>query len=266
MALHRRPEAPVLIAFQGVNARQSQPGDYVYQPPPPPHHQPSMHVQEHYPDPRMSAQHTNQALDTLTSVRSYPQPGRPMYEQDHYHQQASHDYGRDAHYSHSGPTRVYDNHRFDPVAYNQQSRTNNNNNAHYNAREPHDLYRHDSFRHHSSSPVLYRNMQEMPSHSMSSARHQCTYCGKRFSRPSGLRVCPQYTIHSTNADLPRQIHITTHTGEKPYVCPEDGCRRSFSVRSNMRRHVRIVHHVEMPAGTSGTSPSSSGGDLAEDED
>ncbi|KAJ7287572.1 hypothetical protein C8J57DRAFT_591024 [Mycena rebaudengoi] len=60
----------------------------------------------------------------------------------------------------------------------------------------------------------------------SAARHQCTYCNKRFNRPSGLK-----------------IHLTTHTGDKPFICPEESCGRSFSVRSNMRRHVRIVHQL-----------------------
>ncbi|KAJ7497258.1 hypothetical protein FB451DRAFT_222428 [Mycena latifolia] len=60
----------------------------------------------------------------------------------------------------------------------------------------------------------------------SAARHQCSYCNKRFNRPSGLK-----------------IHLTTHTGDKPFVCPEESCGRSFSVRSNMRRHVRIVHQL-----------------------
>lgn len=54
--------------------------------------------------------------------------------------------------------------------------------------------------------------------------HTCSYCGKRFSRPSALK-----------------IHLSMHTGEKPFICPESGCHRSFSVRSNMSRHVRIVH-------------------------
>ncbi|KAJ7132787.1 hypothetical protein C8R43DRAFT_649232 [Mycena crocata] len=60
----------------------------------------------------------------------------------------------------------------------------------------------------------------------SAARHQCSYCNKRFNRPSGLK-----------------IHLTTHTGDKPFVCPEESCGRSFSVRSNCRRHVRIVHQL-----------------------
>jgi hypothetical protein len=28
-----------------------------------------------------------------------------------------------------------------------------------------------------------------------------------------------------------------------YICPEAGCHRSFSVRSNMSRHVRNVHKI-----------------------
>ncbi|KAJ8076798.1 hypothetical protein PM082_001221 [Marasmius tenuissimus] len=83
-------------------------------------------------------------------------------------------------------------------------------------------------RQYTSSPNTYRhaNMygQSTLDNSASNAKHQCKYCGKRFSRPSGLK-----------------IHMTTHNGEKPYVCPEEGCHRAFSVRSNMRRHVRIVH-------------------------
>ncbi|KAJ7217794.1 hypothetical protein GGX14DRAFT_561157 [Mycena pura] len=55
-----------------------------------------------------------------------------------------------------------------------------------------------------------------------SSKYECSYCGKGFSRPSSLR-----------------IHLNSHTGEKPFVCPVDGCGRSFSVLSNMRRHARV---------------------------
>ncbi|CAO3589425.1 unnamed protein product [Absidia cylindrospora] len=53
-------------------------------------------------------------------------------------------------------------------------------------------------------------------------KYQCTYCQKGFSRPSSLR-----------------IHVYSHTGEKPFTCPELNCGRSFSVQSNMRRHIRV---------------------------
>lgn len=54
------------------------------------------------------------------------------------------------------------------------------------------------------------------------SKYQCPYCKKGFSRPSSLR-----------------IHTYSHTGERPFECPEPGCCRKFSVQSNMRRHMRI---------------------------
>lgn len=53
-------------------------------------------------------------------------------------------------------------------------------------------------------------------------RYKCPYCEKGFSRPSSLR-----------------IHTYSHTGEKPFQCPEPNCDRFFSVQSNMRRHIRV---------------------------
>ncbi|ORZ19458.1 hypothetical protein BCR42DRAFT_291154, partial [Absidia repens] len=53
-------------------------------------------------------------------------------------------------------------------------------------------------------------------------RYMCPYCQKRFSRPSSLR-----------------IHTYSHSGEKPFICPEIGCGRRFSVQSNQRRHLRV---------------------------
>ena len=50
-------------------------------------------------------------------------------------------------------------------------------------------------------------------------KFECSYCQKRFSRPSSLRT-----------------HIHSHTGEKPYRCDVPGCGRCFSVHSNLRRH------------------------------
>ncbi|GLB45082.1 putative DNA topoisomerase IV alpha subunit [Lyophyllum shimeji] len=64
------------------------------------------------------------------------------------------------------------------------------------------------------------------SHQKSNDGHACSYCGKAFGRPSALK-----------------IHLAIHTGERAFICPEAGCHRSFSVRSNMSRHVRNVHQI-----------------------
>lgn len=63
--------------------------------------------------------------------------------------------------------------------------------------------------------------------STSPMKYECEYCKKGFTRPSSLK-----------------IHINSHTGEKPFVCTFEGCGRSFSVLSNMRRHARV--HAELP--------------------
>ncbi|KAJ7483948.1 hypothetical protein B0H11DRAFT_2192938 [Mycena galericulata] len=52
-------------------------------------------------------------------------------------------------------------------------------------------------------------------------KHVCSTCGKRFNRPSSLR-----------------IHVNTHTGATPFRCPHPSCGRAFNVNSNMRRHFR----------------------------
>ncbi|KAK0207217.1 hypothetical protein IW262DRAFT_1420936 [Armillaria fumosa] len=68
----------------------------------------------------------------------------------------------------------------------------------------------------------------------SSRRHICELCGKRFNRPSSLK-----------------IHQNTHTGAKPFPCPFPGCGRVFNVNSNMRRH----HKSHIDTGRARVAPS-----------
>ncbi|TRM69453.1 hypothetical protein BD626DRAFT_563196 [Schizophyllum amplum] len=77
-------------------------------------------------------------------------------------------------------------------------------------------------------PVPTQAPRQVPPGPTSGAKYECTYCGKGFNRPSSLK-----------------IHLNSHTGEKPFVCPVDGCGRSFSVLSNMRRHARVHNPGEL---------------------
>lgn len=52
-------------------------------------------------------------------------------------------------------------------------------------------------------------------------RKQCPVCGKICSRPSTLKT-----------------HYLIHTGDTPFKCTWDNCKKSFNVKSNMLRHLK----------------------------
>ncbi|KAG7095377.1 hypothetical protein E1B28_006134 [Marasmius oreades] len=67
-----------------------------------------------------------------------------------------------------------------------------------------------------------------------SKMHKCDICDKLFPRPSGLKT-----------------HMNTHNNVKPFACEYPGCNRSFTVRSNARRHLRTHGVIPDPATPSG---------------
>lgn len=59
------------------------------------------------------------------------------------------------------------------------------------------------------------------------ARSRCPICKKQFKRPSSV-----------------QTHLYSHTGQKCFKCPWEGCGREFNVKSNMTRHYKLHERDE----------------------
>ncbi|CAO3676154.1 unnamed protein product [Rhizopus microsporus] len=105
--------------------------------------------------------------------------------------------------------------------------SNNNNNSNINtltAESKQDARIHKHKRASSTSMLdtmipLIDRIEPSTTITINQGRYICHYCHKKFTRPSSL-----------------QVHIYSHTGEKPFVCTE--CGKQFSVQSNMRRHFK----------------------------
>ena len=96
-----------------------------------------------------------------------------------------------------------------------------------------------------------------------SSRYECQYCGKGFTRPSSLKARlslsslskgnrtderaseRRYTFIATpeNAVSDTRSHAGLDLCEfAAFKCTFEGCERTFSVLSNMRRHARTHQH------------------------
>ncbi|GAW08919.1 c2h2 conidiation transcription factor [Lentinula edodes] len=83
----------------------------------------------------------------------------------------------------------------------------------------------------SVTPVDNHTRQAIPDHDANeptaavkkkkAKMHACKLCGKNFPRPSGLKT-----------------HMNAHNNHKPFSCAYPGCERTFTVRSNAKRHLR----------------------------
>ncbi|KAI1716744.1 zinc-finger double domain-containing protein [Ditylenchus destructor] len=72
------------------------------------------------------------------------------------------------------------------------------------------------------------NTEPPPRQMLPLSKHQCAVCRKHFSSGSAL-----------------QIHMRTHTGERPYKC--DCCSRTFTTRGNLKVHMSTHDFHQNPS-------------------
>lgn len=85
-------------------------------------------------------------------------------------------------------------------------------------------------------------------------RYNCEVCHVRFKYQSSLaahrlnrhaeveRLTCTYCSRSFKSQGVLALHIRSHTGEKPHVCPH--CSRAFSIPSNLKNHIVTQHTKE----------------------
>ncbi|KAJ7064132.1 hypothetical protein C8F01DRAFT_39649 [Mycena amicta] len=55
------------------------------------------------------------------------------------------------------------------------------------------------------------------------------------------------------------VHERTHTGERSFICPHMDCKRAFSLKGNLQRHIQTIHRSQIqtpspPTGSPVTHP------------
>ena len=55
------------------------------------------------------------------------------------------------------------------------------------------------------------------------------------------QICPYRSKDSSQLT----VHLRSHTGDCPFVCPYENCSTSFKTNSDLKRHIRI-HTGEKP--------------------
>merc|ERR1712158_211809 len=79
--------------------------------------------------------------------------------------------------------------------------------------------------------------------------HVCAECGKAFVESSGKRFSLDFNLRT---------HVRIHTGDRPYVCPFEGCNKKFAQSTNLKSHI-LTHAKQKSGRGSVSSPDSVSG-------
>lgn len=58
--------------------------------------------------------------------------------------------------------------------------------------------------------------------------HECPLCHMKFQRPEHVKR-----------------HMLSHSSEKPFECPEEGCNKRFNRNDNLKQHLRNIHKKKL---------------------
>ena len=68
---------------------------------------------------------------------------------------------------------------------------------------------------------------------------KCPRCDKAFSESSNLSKHVSLELHYFHPLFLKIRQLRTHTGARPYVCPEPGCGKCFGRGDQLTRHMNV---------------------------